>query len=107
MSSGAHCIAAIHRVVVNRRSAAPVRRIAARWLIAFSAALAGSAAQPPVARAQDSAAVKLRNERQKLDQLRHEREQLEQRRNSLRSTVHDLSEEVQSLDSEADMTARV
>jgi len=107
MSSGAPCIAAIHRVGVKRRSAAPVRRIAARWLIAFSAALAGSAARPPVARAQDSAAVKLRNERQKLDQLRREREQLEQRRNSLRSTVHDLSEEVQSLDSEADMTARV
>ncbi|MGH7632587.1 MAG: hypothetical protein ACRENC_02570, partial [Gemmatimonadaceae bacterium] len=64
-------------------------RLATLCVIVCIVAVGGGGAWPATARAQDSAAVKLRGERQKLEQLRREREQLEQRRNSLRSTVHD------------------
>jgi septal ring factor EnvC (AmiA/AmiB activator) len=56
---------------------------------------------------EQSSEARLRAERERLDQLRQEREELERRRASLQNTVHDLSEEVDNLDREADVTARV
>ena len=56
---------------------------------------------------QKSAEKRLRDERARLEALRNEREELQRRRTSLQNTVHDLSEEVETLDREADVTARV
>ena len=55
----------------------------------------------------ESPEARLRAERQRLEKLRSEREALERRRASLRNTVHDLSEEVDNLNREAEMTAGV
>jgi murein hydrolase activator len=56
---------------------------------------------------QKSAEQRLKDERARLEALKNEREELQRRRTSLQSTVHDLSEEVETLDREADVTARV
>jgi len=66
----------------------------------------------PVVRAQQNADQKgaeqrIKDEKARLDALRSEREELQRRRTSLQNTVHDLSEEVETLDREADVTARV
>ena len=49
----------------------------------------------------------MRAERQRLEKLRSEREALERRRANLQNTVHDLSEEVENIRREAEMTAGV
>jgi septal ring factor EnvC (AmiA/AmiB activator) len=56
---------------------------------------------------QKSAEQRLKDERARLEALKNEREELQRRRTSLQNTVHDLSEEVETLDREADVTARV
>jgi murein hydrolase activator len=66
----------------------------------------------PAARAQQnadqrSAEQRLKEEKARLETLKNEREELQRRRTSLQNTVHDLSEEVETLDREADVTARV
>ena len=66
----------------------------------------------PVVRAQQNADQKgaeqrIKDEKARLEALRSEREELQRRRTSLQNTVHDLSEEVETLDREADVTARV
>jgi septal ring factor EnvC (AmiA/AmiB activator) len=68
---------------------------------------------PPVATPPQSNGVaptpeaRLRADRAELDRIRGERTQLEQRMADLRSSVHDLSDEVENLDRQADATARV
>ncbi|HEY9515538.1 MAG TPA: peptidoglycan DD-metalloendopeptidase family protein [Gemmatimonadaceae bacterium] len=62
---------------------------------------------PAQQRTSESSESRLRAERQQLDKLRKERTELERRRASLQNTVHDLSEEVDNLNREAEMTARV
>lgn len=57
--------------------------------------------QPP-----GSAEERIRREREELEQLRRERQLLEQRMRELQGNVHDLTEEVQNLDAQADATAR-
>lgn len=57
--------------------------------------------------AQSAGDAKLRTDREQLDRLRREREELQQQRAQLQSTVHDLSEEVSTLDREASMTSRL
>jgi septal ring factor EnvC (AmiA/AmiB activator) len=66
----------------------------------------------PTVRAQQNAdqrgaEQRIRDEKARLEALRNEREELQRRRTSLQNTVHDLSEEVETLDREADVTARV
>jgi septal ring factor EnvC (AmiA/AmiB activator) len=66
----------------------------------------------PAVRAQQNADQKgaeqrIRDEKARLEALKSEREELQRRRTSLQNTVHDLSEEVETLDREADVTARV
>lgn len=73
--------------------------------VAAGAVLAASPARLPAQ--QESPEARLRAEQQKLDQLRSERRALEQRRASLQNTVHDLADEVDNLNKEVDMTARV
>ena len=62
-----------------------------------------AAAQNPVQQAD----AKLRAERAHLDSLRAERTELERRRVALQSTVHDLSEELDNVNREVQMTASV
>lgn len=66
-----------------------------------------SPALPAQQKTTESAETRLRTERQRLDKLRSEREALERRRTSLQNTVHDLSEEVDNINREAEMTASV
>ena len=66
----------------------------------------------PAVRAQQNAdqrgaEQRIKDERARLEALKSEREELQRRRTSLQNTVHDLSEEVETLDREADVTARV
>jgi len=61
----------------------------------------------PAQQGTESADAKLRAERQRLEKLRSEREALERRRANLQNTVHDLSEEVENIRREAEMTASV
>lgn len=53
-----------------------------------------------------NAAAKVRAQRDELERIRRERAQLEAKMGELQGTVHDLSEEVSNLDSQADATAR-
>lgn len=90
-------------------AAFPSRRAARPAVLALLALLAAAAllmAAAPLA-AQDTPEARLRAERARLERLRAERQALEQRRANLQNTVHDLAEEVASLDRETDMTARV
>lgn len=89
----------------------PARRpiaAAALRLAAICAALT-VACVPLAAQAQadTNPESRLRAERLRLQQLRSERQALEQRRAELQNTVHDLSEEVDNLNRQADMTQRV
>lgn len=61
----------------------------------------------PAQQSTESADTKLRAERQRLEKLRSEREALERRRTSLQNTVHDLSEEMDNIRRETEMTASV
>jgi murein hydrolase activator len=56
---------------------------------------------------QKVAEQRIKDEKARLEALRSEREELQRRRTSLQNTVHDLSDEVETLDREADVTARV
>ena len=53
-----------------------------------------------------SAAAKVRAQRDELERIRRERSELEAKMGELQGTVHDLSEEVTNLDSQAAATAR-
>ena len=77
-------------------------RHAAAALVVVALALP-AAAQNPVQQAD----AKLRAERAHLDSLRAERTELERRRVALQSTVHDLSEELDNVNREVQMTASV
>jgi septal ring factor EnvC (AmiA/AmiB activator) len=61
----------------------------------------------PAQQSTESADTRLRAERQRLEKLKSEREALEKRRANLQNTVHDLSEEVENIKREAEMTAGV
>ena len=63
---------------------------------------------PATARPQSgqSAEQKVRTQREELDRIRRERTRLEAQMAELQGTLHDLSEEVANLDSQADATAR-
>ena len=76
-------------------------------LVAVALAALPAAAPAQQQQAADSPEARLRAERLKLQQLRSQRQQLEERRAALQNTVHDLSEEVDNLNREADMTASV
>ena len=76
-------------------------KLAAAVLVA--ALVVPAAAQNPVQQAD----AKLRAERAHLDSLRAERTELERRRVALQSTVHDLSEELDNVNREVQMTASV
>jgi septal ring factor EnvC (AmiA/AmiB activator) len=84
-----------------------------RRRLAIAAALSAFAlaANAPPARAQQQtlqqAEQRLRDERARLDQLRNERQELERRRIALQGTVHDLSEELENVNRQVEMTARV
>lgn len=83
---------------MSRRAAGAVALVAA--------AVSLAAAVPAPAAAQQSAEARLRNQRQELDRIRRERADLEARMQSLRSSLHDLSDEVEILNAQADATAR-
>lgn len=61
----------------------------------------------PTGAQQPATSQKLQSQRDELDRIRREREALERRADELRSTVHDLNEEVSNLDQRADATARI
>lgn len=61
----------------------------------------------PAGAQQPATSQKLQSQRDELDRIRREREALERRADELRSTVHDLNEEVSNLDQRADATARI
>ncbi len=77
-----------------------------RTLLVIAGLLAGASA-PVVAQTPPSSAERARQQREELDRIRNERAALEARMRELRSTVHDLSEERNNLDRQADATARV
>ena len=81
-----------------------------RRALTVAGALAALAFAAP-AHAQLSAAqqaeARLRQERAHLDSLKAERQELERRRAALQSTVHDLSEELDNVNRQVEMTARV
>lgn len=62
---------------------------------------------PSVLQAQTPTDARLRQQREQLDRLRAERAALEQRMTELRGSVHDLAEEVQMLDRQAENTSRL
>jgi septal ring factor EnvC (AmiA/AmiB activator) len=71
-----------------------------------SVMLAQQPATPPPTAPAPAPEVRLRADRDALDQIRAERAALEQRMAELRGTVHDLSDEVENLDRQVDVTAR-
>lgn len=76
--------------------------------LAAAALLAALALPAPAQQnAVQQADAKLRAERAHLDSLRAERTELERRRVALQSTVHDLSEELDNVNREVEMTANV
>ena len=87
------------------RAPLPIRRYGpsvAWWralLIAFSLPLAVLAAQQP-------SENRVGSQRDELTRIRQERADLERRMRELKSSVHDLSEEVTNIDRMADITAR-
>jgi septal ring factor EnvC (AmiA/AmiB activator) len=65
------------------------------------------AAAPAAAQQGSATDARLRAQRDTLEQIRSERAALERRMQELRSSAHDLSEEVANLNSRADATARI
>lgn len=61
---------------------------------------------PLIGQQSQSPDAKLRAQREELQRIRTERAELERRMNELKSSVHDLSEEVSNIDRQADITAR-
>jgi len=83
----------------------PTRRT---WsALAVIATLLAGAVTVVAAQAPPSSAERARQQREELDRIRNERAALEARMRELRSTVHDLAEERNNLDRQADATARV
>ena len=83
----------------------PTRRT---WnALAVIATLLAGAVTAVAAQAPPSSAERARQQREELDRIRNERAALEARMRELRSTVHDLAEERNNLDRQADATARV
>ena len=66
----------------------------------------GAAAGAPAAPSGQSLDARLRADRAELDRIRAERTELEQRMAELRSSVHDLADEIANLDRQANATAR-
>jgi murein hydrolase activator len=93
------------------RREAPTRGLTRRPNLAAALAFAGAfalSAAPRTAYAQQSQTeIKLRAQRDTLDQIRQERAQLEARMRSLQSSAHDLGDEVANLDARASATARL
>jgi septal ring factor EnvC (AmiA/AmiB activator) len=81
-----------------------------RWrlLVALAAAVVplGSRALGAQQKPVPNAEAKVRAQRDELERIRQERARLEDKMAELQGTVHDLSEEVTNLDSQADATAR-
>ncbi len=75
--------------------------------LAIIATLLTGAVTAVAAQAPPSSAERARQQREELDRIRNERAALEARMRELRSTVHDLAEERNNLDRQADATARV
>jgi septal ring factor EnvC (AmiA/AmiB activator) len=91
----------------------PLRKIAALLVVAGSGAWplmaqqgAGGAGGAPQAQGTQSPEQRLRTEQSELDQIRSERSQLEERLSQLRGNVHTLSDEIENLDHQTDVTAR-
>ena len=84
-----------------------------RRTLAIGGALLAVALAVPAGRAAaqqtglQQAEARLREQRARLDSLRAERQELERRRIVLQSTVHDLSEELDNVNRQVAMTARV
>ena len=84
-----------------------------RRTLAIAGALIAVALALPATRAAaqqtslQQAEARLREQRARLDSLRAERTELERRRNVLQGTVHDLSEELDNVNRQVAMTARV
>ncbi|HEY5218639.1 MAG TPA: hypothetical protein VIJ16_02465, partial [Gemmatimonadaceae bacterium] len=77
-------------------------------LLAVGAVIALAAApREAIAQQQSQTEIKLRAQRDTLDQIRRERAELEQRMRTLQSSAHDLSDEVLNLDQRAGATARI
>lgn len=83
----------------------PTHRILGALIVI--AALQAGTVTIVAAQAPPSSAERARQQREELDRIRSERAALEARMRELRSTVHDLSEERNNLDRQADATARV
>ena len=81
--------------------------------LAIAGALLAVALAVPAGRAAaqqtslQQAEARLREQRARLDSLRAERQELERRRSALQGTVHDLSEELDNVNRQVAMTARV
>ena len=89
---------------MSARRGALLRTIAAALVIAIASSARDAGAQQTPSSA--NAAAKVRAQRDELDRIRRERAALEAKMGELQGTVHDLSEEVTNLDSQADATAR-
>ena len=81
-------------------------RLAAAALVLSAGAPLGSGGLAAQQKSTPNAEAKVRAQRDELDRIRQERARLEDRMAELQGTVHDLSEEVTNLDSQADATAR-
>ena len=91
---------------VGGRAPAAWGALARRLAAAASVAGALLLSLPAPLAAQQSAAERVRGQRNELDRIRREREELRERMSELQGTVHDLAEEVSNLDRQADATAR-
>ncbi|MDB4905735.1 MAG: hypothetical protein JWO05_519 [Gemmatimonadetes bacterium] len=74
-------------------------------LVVVALLLLGSA--PAIARAQQSPSDRVRAQREELDRIRREREDLERKARELRSSVHDINDEITLLDRQASATSRI
>jgi septal ring factor EnvC (AmiA/AmiB activator) len=86
------------------RAARCLRRALVTGLVALTLFPLAARRSPLAAQTPDQ---RIRTQREELDRIRRERENLERRAAELRSSVHDLNEEVTNLDSRADATARL
>jgi len=85
---------------MSRRSGAAAR---AAGRVALVLALGAGALHAQ----QSTTADRLRQQRTELERIRHERDALQERMGQIRSSVHSLSEEVQNINRQADVTAQL
>ena len=83
-----------------------LRLSARRAALCGAFVLCATAILPSSARAQ-STDTRLQSNREELDRIRREREALQERMNKLRSTAHSLSDELQNINRQHDVTRRV